>query len=226
MMKRATARQLVGLGGLGGLAAVAAVLFSVETVVGELEALASRPLLFALALVAVYLVRPFLLWPVSSIALVLGFLYGPVVAVPLALAGAALTALPPYLVGRYANSDIGLFGHISHSGERFIDTVGEFRGVVAARFSPVPGDPISYGSGLSGVSVRPFLAGTVVGEIPWAFVTVFTGSSMRTLTASEFAVSTELVVALTGLTIILLAGPLYNHYVSDDPAPAGSVSQD
>jgi uncharacterized membrane protein YdjX (TVP38/TMEM64 family) len=209
MMKRATVRQLVGLGGLGGLAAAAALLFSPGTVIAELEALATRPLLFGLALVAVYLVRPFLLWPVSSVALVLGFLYGTAVALPLALAGAALTALPPYLVGRYAKTDIGLFGALGSSGEQFVETVGEFRGVVAARFSPVPGDPISYGSGLSGVSLKPFLAGTVIGEVPWALVTVLTGASMRTLSVSEFSLGPELVVALAGLAILILAGPLY-----------------
>lgn len=210
-MQRATKRQLLGLAGLGGLAVVAATLFSAETVITELETLATRPLVFTLALVAVYLVRPFLLWPVSSIALVLGFLYGPAVAFPLALAGAGLTGLPPYFIGRYAQSDIGLFGSLSASGEEFVDTVGEFRGVVAARFSPVPGDPISYAAGLSNVSLRPFLAGTVVGEIPWAVVTVFAGASMRTLTLSEFSVSWELAVALTGLAVILLTGPLYNR---------------
>lgn len=226
MMKRATVRQLVGLGGLAGLAAAAAVLFSPETVVAELEALAGRPLLFAVALAAVYLVRPFLLWPVSSVALVLGFLYGAALAFPLALAGAALSALPPYLVGRYAKTEVGLFGAIGTSGERFVGTVGEFRGVVAARVSPVPGDPISYGSGLSGISLRPFIAGTLVGEVPWALVTVFTGASMRTLSPSEFAVSAELVVALTGLTVILLAGPLYNYYTNDPQAATAPVSRD
>ena len=225
-MERATKRQLVGIAGLVGFAAMAATFFSADTVVTELEALASRPLLFALALVAVYLARPFLLWPVSSVALVLGFLYGPAIALPLALAGAALTALPPYLLGRYANSDIGLFGTLGTSGEQFVETVGEFRSIVAARFSPVPGDPISYGAGLSGVSLKPFLAGTVVGEVPWALVTVFTGASMRTLSLSEFAVSTELVVALAGLTVILLTGPLYNYYTSERRTTGTSVSRD
>ncbi|MFC7073287.1 TVP38/TMEM64 family protein [Halovenus rubra] len=225
-MKRATVRQLIGLTGLCGLAAVAAVLFSVDTVISELEGLASRPLLFCLALGIVYLVRPFLLWPVSSLALALGFLYGAAIAFPLALAGAALSALPPYLIGRYAQTDIGLFGAIGHSGEAFVATVGEFRGVVAARFSPVPGDPISYGAGLTGVSLQPFLSGTVVGEVPWALVTVFTGASMRSLSLSEFAVSPELVVALAGLTVILLAGPLYNYYRGERRTGAPTVSQD
>lgn len=216
-METATRRQLVGTAGLVGIAAGASVLSSPGTVVTELEGLAARPLAFGLALVIVYLVRPFLLWPVSSIALVLGYLYGPAIALPLALAGAALTALPPYLVGYYAQSDVGLFGSLATSGEQFVDTVGETRGVIAARLSPVPGDPISYAAGLSGVSLRPFLAGTVVGEIPWAVVAIFAGASMRTLTLSEFAVSPELVVALAGLAVLILAGPLYNHVRTTTP---------
>lgn len=211
-MKRATQRQLLGIAGLVGIAGVAAVLSSPGTIIAELEGLAARPWLFALALVAVYLIRPFLLWPVTSIALVLGFLYGPAVAMPLALAGAALTAMPPYLIGRYWQSEIGLFGTLGSSGQQIVDVVGETRGVIAARLSPVPGDPISYTAGLAGVSLRPFLAGTVIGEIPWALVAVFAGASMRNLTVSEFAISPELIVALAGLAVILLAGPVYNHY--------------
>jgi len=216
-MEAATRRQLVGIGGLVGLGLAASAVSSPAAVVAGLEALADRPALFALALVVVYLLRPFLLWPVSSVALVLGFLYGPAVAVPLALAGAALTAMPPFLLGRYAQSDIGFFGYVGKSGEHLVDTVGETRGVLAARLSPVPGDPISYAAGLSGVSLGPFLAGTVVGEIPWALVTVFAGASMRTLTLSEFAVSPELVVALAGLAVIVLAGPVYEHLAGTAP---------
>lgn len=211
-MKAATKRQLVGVAGLVALAAAAAVLTSPETLISELEALATRPLLFVLALVAVYLVRPFLLWPVTSIALVLGYLYGPAIAMPVSLAGAALTALPPYLIGRYARTDIGLFGSLGDSGEQFVDAVGPFRGVLAARFSPIPGDPISYAAGLSAIPLRSFLAGTVVGEIPWALVAVFAGASMRTLSLAEFTFSLELVVVLAGLAVIVLAGPIYNRF--------------
>jgi uncharacterized membrane protein YdjX (TVP38/TMEM64 family) len=210
-MERATWRQVVGVSLLGAIAAVASLVFSPDSVIAELEALATRPLLFALALVVVYLVRPFLLWPVSSIALVLGYLYGPVVALPLALAGAALTAMGPYLVGRYAQTGIGLFGSLGRSGQQFVEAVGETRGVVAARLSPVPGDPISYAAGLSNVSVRLFLAGTVIGEVPWALVAVVTGASMRTLTLSEFALSPAFFIALAGLAIIVLAGPVYRR---------------
>ena len=216
-MKAATRRQLVGIAGMVALAVAASLVFSPERVIRTLEALATQPILFTVALVAVYLVRPFLLWPVSSIALALGYLYGPTVAMPIALVGAALTAMPPYLVGQYAQSDLGLFGQVQSSGQELVDTVGETRGVIAARLSPVPGDPVSYASGLSGVSSVPFVTGTVLGEVPWALVAVFTGASMRTLSLSEFSVSPALVVALSGLALIVLAGPLYNRLRTPRP---------
>ncbi len=220
-MERATYRQLLGMGCLGAVALGAAVLFSPATVVGELEHLAvAHPLQLAAALAVVYLVRPFLLWPVSSVALVLGYHYGPAVALPLALAGAALTGLPPFLIARYVGED-GLLGYVGDSGRQLVDTVGETRGVLAARLSPVPGDPISYAAGLSNVSVGAFLAGTVLGEIPWALVTVFAGDSMRQLSVTGFSASPAAVAAMAGLAIIVLSGPLYSRYRARNPEATG-----
>jgi hypothetical protein len=39
---------------------------------------------------------------------------------------------------------------------------------------------------------------------------------MRRLSLSEFSVSPELVIALAGLAVIILAGPLYNRQASLD----------
>lgn len=219
-MRDATRRQLIGLAGLVAVAAVASFLSSPRAILSGLESLASRPALFAVALATLYLVRPFLLWPVTSVAVLLGYLFGPFVGLVLGLFGAGFTALPPYLIGRYAQTEIGLFGQVGDACEQFFTTVGDFRGVVAARFSPVPGDPISYAAGLSGVSLAPFLAGTIVGEIPWALVAVFAGASMRTLRLSEFSINAELVVALCGLTFLLLAGPIYERLGRSEPSEA------
>lgn len=210
-MHPATRRQAVAVAGLLCVGVLATLALSPTAVLTELEALADTPLVLAGVLVAVYLVRPFLLWPMSLVAVVLGYLYGPTVALPVALVGAALTATPPYLLGRYARTDMGLFGTVSSSGEQLVGAVGEVRGVLAARLSPVPGDPISYGAGMAGVSARPFYLGTLLGEVPWAVVAVLTGASMRSLSPAEFAVSPELVVVLAGLALLTLSGPLYSH---------------
>jgi len=211
-MKRATRRQLAGSAGLVAVAAVAATLFSPQQLVSTLEGLGSRPMLFAVVLVGVYLIRPFLLWPVSAIALVLGYLYGPMIALPLALVGADLTAMPPYLIGRYADTDVGLFRHVSDSTEWVASAVGPTRGVIAGRFSPVPGDAVSYAGGMAGVPLQSFLLGTVIGEVPWALAAVFAGASMRTLSLSEFTIDPMMIAALALFAILLLTRPLYNHF--------------
>ena len=209
-MHPATWRQAAAVVGLLVVSGLATLAVSPATALARLEALADAPLVLAGALVAVYLVRPFLLWPMSLVAVVLGYLYG-LVALPIALVGALLTATPPYLLGRYARTDLGLFGTLNNSGRRLVGAVGETRGVLAARLSPVPGDPISYCAGLTGVSARPFYLGTLVGEVPWAVVAVLTGASMRSLSLAEFAVSPELVVVLAGLAVLTLSGPLYTR---------------
>ena len=216
-MERATKRQVLGMACLGVLALVATLLFSPATVVTKLEHLATHPLQFAVALVAVYLVRPFLLWPVSSIALVLGYVYDPIIALPIALIGAGISGLPPFFVARYARSDVGPFGSVADTGRQLTNAVGETRGVLVARLSPIPGDPISYASGLTNVSFGAFVLGTVVGEVPWALVTVVAGSSMRTLSVTGFTLSPAAVLAIAGLGVIVLAGPLYNHLRKPQP---------
>lgn len=217
-MEPATRRQLLGMVCLGGLAAGAAAVFSPADVVSQLEHLATHPLQFVVALTVVYLFRPFLLWPVSSVAIVLGYVYGPFLAFPLALAGAALTAMPPFSVARYASTELGLFGSIGETGRQFADSVGETRGVLAARLSPVPGDPVSYAAGLSEVSVSAFLFGTVIGEIPWAIVTILAGDSMRTLSVTGFSFSPPALLATGSLGVVVLAGPLYKHFRGDPVA--------
>lgn len=210
-MNRATRRQLAGVATLVGIAGLAAVVLSPGRVIGELEHLATHPLQFAVALTLVYLARPFLFWPVSAVAVVLGYLYGPAIALPIALAGAGLTGLPPFVIARSAASDAGVLGVLADPARDLVGVVGEVRGVVAARLAPIPGDVVSYGAGLSEVPVGAFLVGTVVGEIPWAVVAVLAGDSMRTLTVSGFRPDPALLVGIAGLATLVLAGPLYRH---------------
>ena len=214
-MHAATRRQLASVLGLLGIAAVAALTVSPTDLITRLEGLTGSPVLFVAVIVAVYLIRPFFLWPMSLVAVALGYLYSPWLAIPVAIAGGLLTATPPYLIGRYAQTDVGLFGTVSLSGERLVDVVGETRTVLAARLSPVPGDPISYGAGISGVSPRSFYVATAVGEVPWAVVAVFTGASLHALSLSEFSVGIELLVFLSGVALLLLGGPVYTHVRSE-----------
>lgn len=204
---------------LVGVVLAATLLFSPRATLGELKALAGRPLLFGTALLICYLMRPLVGWPITLFSALLGYLYG-LVAFPVALAGAVVTSLPPYALAR-TTGDAGLLGWAGATGRRYFEAAGDTRGVVVARLAPLPSDPVSYGAGLSGVSPGAFAAGTALGETPWTIGAVLVGSSMSALTVEGVDIVLPLIAGGALLALLVLAGPLYNHLFGEGGAAAG-----
>lgn len=207
-MQQATVRQLAGGLLLAAVAAVAAVTLSPTTVARRVASLAARPELFLPALVAGYLLRPALAWPISVLSVVVGFALGPT-GVPVALGGAVLTCLPPYLVARYLGHDTGLLGDVGARGRRFFDATGDLRGVVAARLAPLPADPVSYTAGLAGIRPAAYLLGTALGELPWVTAAVLVGASAETVRTQGLHGGPAVVVGASALAVLLVSGPIY-----------------
>lgn len=217
-MERATRRQVVGLAVGSGVVAAAAVALSPGAILRAAERVATRPVLFALVLATLYLGRPVVLWPISAISILVGYVYGVGVGIPVALTGAVVTCLPPFLLARYAQTDSGLFGHLGTMGERLVANTGALRGIVAARLAPLPADPVSYAAGLSGVGSGQFVLGTLLGELPWVAAAVLAGHSMRSLALRGTDVGLWLVVGAASLAALLVAGPAYRHFRDRRPA--------
>ncbi|MEF8791571.1 MAG: VTT domain-containing protein [Haloarculaceae archaeon] len=218
-MQPTTRRQVAGLSLLAACVLAGALLLSPDRVLAELRALAARPLVFGVALFLAYALRMFLAWPISLFSVLLGFLYGPV-AIPVGLAGAVVTCLPPYLLARRAGT-AGPLGRAGEAGERLFEVTGGLRGVAAARLAPLPTDPVSYGAGLSGVRLGPYVAGTALGEAPWVAVTVTLGASLETLSVEGVSTGLPLLAAALALALLLVAGPLYRHLRDGDSAGVG-----
>lgn len=216
-----TRHQAAGMAIMLGLAAAATVLLSPERLLAELAAMSDRPVLFGAALVALYLVRPLFAWPISPISALVGYVLGVTHGVPVALVGAVLTCLPPYLFARHVarrdGQETGLLEQLGSNGRRLVEITGATRGVLAARLSPVPADPVSYTAGFSGVSTRAFVFGTLVGEIPWVFLEVLAGASMRRLSVDGLGVGVHVLVASAAVAALVLAGPAYRHVRRDRP---------
>jgi uncharacterized membrane protein YdjX (TVP38/TMEM64 family) len=162
---------------------------------------------FPAILVGLYAARPFLAWPISLLSALVGFKYGLLVGVPVALAGALLTSIPAYAVGRYAPADGRLFGRFSDGSQRFFAATGDVRGLVAARFAPTPAEPVSAAAGAGGVSPRSFTAGTLVGELPWVVATVALGSGLDTFAMAASSVD-PVFLAVGVLAAAVLLGPV------------------
>jgi len=167
---------------------------------------------FPVLLVGMYAVRPLLGWPVSVLSALVGFQYGLVAGVPLALAGAVATSLPAYAAGRYAPADGRLFGRFSDGSRRFFAATGDVRGLVAARFAPTPAEPVSAAAGAGGVSLRSFVAGTLVGELPWVVATVALGSGLDAFTVAATDVNPVVVAGGVLAAAVLLSPVAYRTY--------------
>lgn len=209
-MDRATRRQLLAVGTLAAVALVAALTLSPAGLAREVAALAERPLLFAALLLVAYTFRFVVAWPISVLSVLVGFALGPR-GIPVALAGAVLTCVPPYLLARYFDIENGPLGALGGHGRRYFDAAGGTRGVAAARLAPLPADTISYTAGLAGVAPGPYVLGTALGEVPWVTAAVLVGASAETLTTDGVTGGPALVVGAAALALLLLSGPAYRR---------------
>lgn len=185
-------------------------LLSPATAVARLRGLILSPW-FPLLLVGLYLVRPLLAWPITLLSALVGFRYGVVVGLPVALVGAVATSLIPFAAGRRVAADGGLWGRLTDGSRRYFGTTGGLRGLVAARLAPTPAEPVSAAAGAAGVSTPVFVAGTVAGELPWTVAAVVAGASMSEMAVAAAAPDPWLLVAGAVAAGALLAGPAYRY---------------
>ncbi|WP_435552137.1 TVP38/TMEM64 family protein [Natrinema sp. CGMCC1.2065] len=236
-MQSGRTRALAGAVVASGMVA-AGLLVSPSTAIGAVDSLAADPLSFGLVVAGLYLVRPLLAWPTTPLAAVVGYGYGVAVGVPVALAGVVVTVLPIFvavgwLAGDESTEDVttasngwdegGLLERAGDAVGRYYETAGPLRGVVASRLAPIPSDVATCAAAVSDVSLRWFLVGTAVGELPWTIAAVVVGASAATATAGGIG-DAGLAVSLAGLlaACLLLAGPAYRTLRSRDPLRTGN----
>lgn len=199
---------------------VATLVVSPSAVLEQIDRLAANPLHFGLALVALALVRPFLAWPTTLLAVAAGYgfeWWG----LPLALALMVVTSLPPFLFAERMEG-----GRFAEAGEEFIEATGDLRGLVSARFFPAPSDIVSVEAGLADLPLRTYVVGTTIGELPWAIVGVLAGLSLESLAEGGLSASSVdplhvLVVALLGL--LVLAKPAYKYFTGGGDDESGET---
>ncbi len=211
-MDRVARRQVGGVALAASAVVALSLVFSPSALLGALVGLGDDPPAFVAVVVVLALVRPFLAWPVGVLAGLVGFVLG-LPGLPLAFVVVVLTTVPPYVLARTTCPAAGPLGRAGAAGADLFATTGDTRGVLAARLAPVPTDVVSYGAGLAGVGVRPFLLGTAVGEVPWVVASVLAGSSMEHLTTEGLSAGLPLVVGGAAVAVLLLAGPLYGRLV-------------
>jgi uncharacterized membrane protein YdjX (TVP38/TMEM64 family) len=190
---------------IAGGVAVVALLTSPQLVLDRLTWLTADPLRLAGALVLLAIVRPFLAWPTTLLALLAGYGYG-LPGIPIALGLLVLTGFPPYLLARRGRAG----GPVSAASERVVDATGAVRAIVISRLLPTPSDAISVAAGLAGVAAGPFALGTLLGELPWAIAGVLVGDAADRVLAEGLgaALDPRLLGAMIVLALALSVRPL------------------
>ena len=190
---------------------------SPERALAALVWLADRPIAFGTLLLVIAVVRPFLAWPTTPLAIAAGYGYG-LWGVPIGVGLLTLTAVPPYLLAIRTVPD----GRFSAAGARLVDAGGGIRTVTASRLLPAPSDVITVACGAARVPPRPFLVGTAAGELPWVVAGVLIGVSAESLLVDGLVLDWRFVAGLALLGVLLLAGPVYRTYRSDS-SPGGTA---
>ena len=129
------------------------------------------PLLFLI----IYLVRPFLLVPITLLTVASGFLFGALWGFLYAWTATLLSSALAYLFGRYVAGDV------TQVSARFVESLRTraFETVLISRFLFVPGDLVNYASGVLRISFRAFLLATAVGGVPGLLIGVLAGASIE-----------------------------------------------
>lgn len=197
-------RFMIGL--IAVIVAAAIVTLSPTVVFDHITWIVADPVRVVLVTTGLAIVRPLLAWPTTLLAVLIGYGIG-LSGLPLALGLITCTSIPPYLLGRQYDRAIG---H-SKVGAEFIERTGDTRSVVATRLIPAPSDVVSVGAGIAGVSLIPFILGTIIGELPWAIAGVLAGASAETLTTLSLRtlIQPQLIAAGSIIAVALIGPPIW-----------------
>ncbi len=152
------------------------------------------PLLF----IAVYALLTVLFVPGSVSTLAAGAVFGPILGTGLTAIGATLGATAAFMIARKGGR-----ARVRGRGGARIERVDVwlsgrgFLAVLYARLVPaVPFNAFNYAAGLTGISLRDYVAGTAIGILPGTFAFVVLGDALGDPGSPRFVGAVAMVVAL------------------------------
>lgn len=141
--------------------------------------------------IAMYIARPFILFPASILSMAGGLAFGTWMGMLYTLIGAVTGAVLSFLVARKIGG--GFFRGREDPRLVKIERAMERKGfmmVLLLRVAPfVPFDLVSYAAGAARVPLRAFLPATVIGTLPGTFAYNFLGASLTKGSWREFLIA-------------------------------------
>jgi len=159
--------------------------------------------------VAVYAIRPLILFPASLLTIAGGLLFGPILGVAATIAGANSSAMVAYWLAR----SLGVEGKADDS-----DTAGivarwsnrmreeSFVTILIMRFAFLPYDLVNYAAGLLRIRPLSFLLATAIGSLPGTVSFSLAGASIESLEDGPSGIDPRVLIAsvvlfITSLTV-------------------------
>lgn len=175
-----------------------------------------------LLFLSLFILRPVFLVPATVLALLSGILFGLSGGLPIALAGAVISATVGYWIGRgfpIATERIS-FTCIKVWHQALQDR--PFDTSLVMHLAMLPFDAINYFCGMLRIKFPPFLLGVAVGAIPGAFNVVLLGASIDIEQVLEGTISPSVINGwyLLAAVGIFVASQLVRRYLLQQKHPA------
>jgi uncharacterized membrane protein YdjX (TVP38/TMEM64 family) len=152
-------------------------LAAMRELIGFLSSNAFGPLIF----IAIYTLRPLVLFSATVLTLGAGFLYGPLLGIVYTVIGSNLSATVAYLVGRFFGNDVmkreSSGGIVASYADRLRHN--SFETVLTMRFIFLPYDLVNYLAGFLRIDYKAFILATILGSIPGTIAFVLAGASFE-----------------------------------------------
>lgn len=130
---------------------------------------------------AMFLIRPILLFSNSVLMLLAGFLYGPILGLVLALTGEIISAMVAFWIGWFFGKGLLPEGQEQSKLERYATALQQngFETVLIMRLILLNYDFVSYTAGILHVNWQAFLWATILGSLAGTVAYVLAGASVE-----------------------------------------------
>jgi len=164
-----------------------------------------------LAFIAVYAIRPLVLFPATIMTIAGGLLFGPVVGVVASVLGANASAMFAYWVARSLGFEPADDPEAAGLMKRWSTRMRKesFVTVMLMRFAFLPYDLVNYAAGLLRIRPLAFLAATAIGSLPGTVSFTLAGASIESLEDGPAGIDSTALIASVVIFVLSLAGSWY-----------------
>lgn len=152
--------------------------------------------------IAVYVLRPVVLFPASVLTILAGLAFGLFWGVVLTIVASNLSTAASYAVGKYFASPAlinRLSGPLGSAVQRAISR--PFETTLIMRLLALPFDAVGYVAGFARLRFAPFMAGSAIGTVVGTIAFVGFGASIESLEDGTPSINPWLIVVSAGLTL-------------------------